>query len=142
MDSDAEPRFFKARSVPYSMKIKIEEELDKLVKQEILEPVSFSDWATPIVPVLKPDRSVRICGDFKVTINTAAKLDRYPIPKIDDLFATLGGGRTYSKLDMSQAYQQIELDDDSKRYTIINTHKGLFKYTILPFGIASAPAIF
>ncbi len=112
------------------------------MKQEILEPVSFSDWATPIVPVLKPDRSVRICGDFKVTINTAAKLDRYPIPKIDNLFATLGGGRTCSKLDMSQAYQQIELDDDSKRYTIINTHKGLFKYTRLPFGIASAPAIF
>ena len=142
VDSDATPKFFKARPVPYSMKLKIEEELDRLLSLGILKPVQFSEWATPIVPVLKRDRSVRICGEFKVTVNPVAKLDRYPIPRIEDLLATLGGGKSFSKLDMSQAYQQVEVDESSRQFTVINTHKGLFEYTRLPFGISSAPAVF
>ena len=66
----------------------------------------------------------------------------YPIPKVEDLLATLGGGEKFTKLDMSQAYQQLQLDDESKQYTTINTHKGLFQYTGLPYGIPSAPGIF
>ena len=88
-------------------------------------PVCY-EWASRIVPVLKSDRSVRICGDFKVTLNSVSKLDRHLIPRIEDLFATLGGGKLFSKLEMSQAYQQVELDDVSKQYTVINTQKGLF----------------
>ena len=142
IEPEATPKFCKARTVPYSMKVKIEEELDRLVSLGILQPVQFSDWAMPIVPVLKSHKSVRICGDFKVTVNPVSKLDRYPIPRIEDLFATLGGGTTFTKLDMSQAYQQIELEDSSRQCTVINTHKGLFQYNRLPFGISSAPAIF
>ena len=142
IEPEATPKFCKARTVPYSMKVKIEEELDRLVSLGILQPVQFSDWATPIVPLFKSDKSVRICGDFKVTVNPVSKLDRYPIPRIEDLFATLGGGTTFTKLDMSQAYQQIELEDSSRQCTVINTHKGLFQYNRLPFGISSAPAIF
>ena len=82
------------------------------------------------------------CGDFKVTLNSVSKLDRHLIPRIEDLFATLGGGTLFSKLDMSQAYQQLELDEVSQQYTVINTHKGLFRYRRLPFGIVSAPTIF
>ena len=120
----------------------MEEELDRLVQEGILEPVQFSEWAAPIVPVIKPDKSVRICGDFKLTVNQASKLDRYPIPRIDDLFATLAGGESFTKLDMSQAFQQILLDEESKSYVVINTHKGLFRYNRLPFGVSSAPGIF
>ena len=87
-------------------------------------------------------KSIRICGDFKLTVNTASKLDRYPIPKIDDLVATLAGGERFTKLDMSQAYLQLVLSEDSKQYVVINTHKGLFRYNRFPFGIASAPGIF
>ena len=95
------------------------------------------------MPILKSDsKSLRICGDFKVTVNKASKLDRYPIPKIEDLFATLAQGKAFTKLDMSQAYQQLLLDEDSKKYVVINTHKGLFCYNRLPFGISSAPGIF
>ena len=103
------------------------------------------EWASPIVPVLKSDRSVKICVDFKVTWNSLSKLDRHPILRIKDLFdlfATLGGDKLFSKLDMSQACQQVELDDVSKQYTLINTQKGLFRYRRLPFGIVSAPAFF
>ena len=57
------------------------------------------------MPVMKPDKSIRICGDFKLTINRVAQLDRYPIPKVEDLFSTLSGGTSFTKLDLSQAYQ-------------------------------------
>nr|MCH9717641.1 DDE-type integrase/transposase/recombinase [Gammaproteobacteria bacterium] len=142
VDSETKPIFCKARPVPYSIRSEVEIQLEKLVHQNILEPIPFSDWAAPIVPVMKPDKSIRICGDFKMTINKVSKLDRYPIPRIEDLFANLSGGISFSKLDLSQAYLQLTLDDDSKRYTVINTHRGLFRYNRLPFGISSAPGIF
>ena len=114
-----------------------------MVQEGILTPIQHADWAAPIVPVMKADhQSVRICGDFKQTVNKASPLDKYPIPKIEDLFSQLAGGHKFTKLDMSQAYQQICLDDDSKKYVVIYTLKGLFQYNRLPFGISSAPGIF
>ncbi|KAL9960436.1 hypothetical protein ACROYT_G033892 [Oculina patagonica] len=125
------PRYLKARPVAYALREKIELELDRLVKKGTIETVEFSEWATPIVPIVKEDGTIRICGDYKQTINQAAKLDNYPIPKIEDLYATLGGGKEFTKLDLSQAYQQLE-----------SVHKGLFRYNRLPHGISSAPGIF
>ena len=74
---------------------------------------------------MKRDGSIRISGDYKVTNNKAAKVDSYPLPRIEDLFSTLGKGKTYTKLDLAHAYQQIELDDKSKELATINTQKGL-----------------
>ena len=142
VDPKATPLYHKARSVPLALREKIETELDRLQAQGIIEPVQFSEWAAPIVPVIKSDGSVRICGDYKVTVNRVAKLDKYPLPLIDDLFASLAGGKRFTTLDLSHAYQQIELDDESRQYVTISTHKGLFRYNRLPFGVASAPSIF
>ena len=142
VNSDCQPKFCKARPVPYALRAKVEAELDRLEKEGILEPVEFSDWAAPIVPVVKRDGSVRICGDYKLTVNQAASTDTYPLPRIEDLFTSLSGGKLFSKLDLAHAYQQVPLDEDSKKYTTVNTHKGLYHYTRLPFGVASAPAIF
>ena len=139
---DAQPKFFKARSVPYTLKLKVEVELDRLEKAGVIRPVQFSDWAAPIVPVVKRDGTIRICGDYKLTVNQAATTDAYPLPRIEDLFASLSGGKLFSKLDLAHAYQQIPLADESMKYTTINTHKGLYQYTRLPFGVASAPSIF
>jgi len=69
-------------------------------------------------------------------------VDQHPILKPEHLFTVLAGGKKFSKLDLSQAYQQMVLDPSDRKYTTINTHLGLFQYTRLPFGIASAPAIF
>ena len=99
----------------------MEEELKRLQQQGIISPVTHSDWATPIVPISKPDRSVRICGDYKVTVNPAAKIDSYPLPKIDDLFTKIAGAKIFSKLDLAHAYQQLELTEDAKRLTTIDT---------------------
>ncbi|XP_061567238.1 uncharacterized protein K02A2.6-like [Cololabis saira] len=136
-----EPQFFKPRTVPYAMRAKVEAEIERLVQQKIMQPVKYAEWAAPIVPVLKPDNSVRICGDYKLTINRVSKLEQYPIPKVEDLFASLSGGQ-FTKLDMSHAYHQIPLEEESKKYVTINTHKGLFTYNVLPFGVSSSPAIF
>ena len=143
VDPLVQPRYCPARTVPYALRDSVEAELQRLQEKEIIEPVKFADWAAPIVPVLKADKkSIRICGDFKQTVNAASKLDRYPIPKIEDLFAKLSGGKTFTKLDMSQAYQQISLEEESRKYVVINPHMGLFQYNRLPFGLSSAPGIF
>lgn len=143
VDPMVQPIYCKARSVPYAMKEKVNTELDRLQAEGIIEPVQYADWAAPIVPILKSDKvSVRICGDYKLTVNKASRIDNYPIPKIADIFSTLAGGKMFTKLDMSQAYQQLRLDEESKQYVVINTHRGLFRYNRLPYGIASAPGIF
>ena len=142
VDKDEHPRFFKARQVPFALRKLVEDELERLQSMGVIQPVQFADWAAPIVPVMKNDGSVRICGDYKITVNRAAKLDRYPIPRIEELFTSLAGGKVFTKLDLSHAYLQIPLDTDSRRYVTINTHRGLFEYRRLPFGVASAPSIF
>ena len=116
------PKFFKARSVPYAIKGAIEQDLERLAQLGVIEKVSHSDWAAPIVPVPKADGGIRICGDYKITINPVLKVDQYPMPVPEDLFATLAGGDTFTKLDLSQAYQKVLLDHDSRRYVTINTH--------------------
>ena len=142
VDEKASPLYLKARSVPYALKKAVEDELERLEKEGIISSVDFSEWAAPIVPVVKTDGTVRICGDYKCTVNQVSKLDNYPIPKTEDLLASLGGREKFTKLDMSQAYQQLKLDEESKKFTTINMHKGLFQYNWLPFGVSSSPGIF
>ena len=134
--------FFKLRSVPYAIKGAIEQDLERLEQMGVIEKVQYSDWAAPLVPVEKADGTLWICGDYKVTVNPILLVDQYPMPTPEDLFATLAGGKHFTKLDLSQAYQQVLLDQGSQRYVTINTHKGLYRYNRLPFGVASAPALF
>ena len=106
---DSKPKFLKARPVPYAIRPKVEADLDALVKDGVLAPVSVSEWATPIVPVLKKDGSIRICGDFKVTHNPVLL-----VTHIDDLFAGLAGGQKFSKIYICQAYLQMHVDEKSR----------------------------
>ena len=89
-----------------------------------INPVEISEWAAPIVPVMKKDGSIRICGDYKVTVNT------------------LHGGEKFTKLDLAHAYQQLLLDEESRKVLTGNTHRGLFEPTRLQFGVNSATCIF
>ena len=77
-----------------------------------------------------------------MTINQALTVDQYPLPKPEYLIASLANDTAFSKLDLSQAYLQLQLDESSIPYVTVNTHQGLYQYTRLPFGVASAPAIF
>ena len=141
LKEDSQPCFLKTRQMPYALKPKVEEELRRLQNEGILNKVEWSEWATPIVPVPKKDGSVRLCGDYKVTVNPELQAEQCPLPRIEDIFANLAGGQKFSKIDLRQAYHQLEMEEDSKKYLTINTPMGLFQYNRLVFGITSAPAI-
>ena len=106
-----------------------------------LEPVDRSDWAAPIVVVTKKDGGIRICADFKMTINPHLCMQTFPLPTPNEVFSTLANGESFTKLDLSRAYKQMKVATNSQCYLTINTHLGLYRYLRLPFGIASAPAI-
>ena len=90
----------------------------------------------------KGSRYFRILSDYKITINEALEIDHHPLPKQDKLAVALTGGHKFTVLDLSQVYQQLKLHKDSKKYAKINMYQGLYCYTHLPFGLASAPEIF
>ncbi|XP_060607830.1 uncharacterized protein K02A2.6-like [Ruditapes philippinarum] len=138
---NSNPKFIRARTVAFAVKPKIEAELERLVSEGV-EKVTHSEWATPIVPVPKSNVDIRICGDFKVTINPVLEVDQHPLPQIEHIFASLGKGKKFSKIVLKNAYLQLEVDDESKKLLKISIHKGLFRYNRLVFGVASAPAIF
>ena len=139
---DSDPIFHKARPVPFSITEKYEEALEKLEAEGVIRKVEHSKWASPTVPVLKSDGSIRICADYSRSINAKSDLEHYLLPTIEEMLAKLSGGDKFTKLDLSQAYHQLELDPASRPYTTISTHKGLYEYVRLPFGIHSAVAIF
>ena len=140
--ADAKPIFLKAHPVPYALRERTEQELQRLERLGVIVPVESAEWAAPVVPVVKADGSVRICGDFRLTVNKALTPNVYPLPRIEDLFAALKGGQEFTKLDVAHAYLQIPIAEASQKYVTINTHRGLFRYTRLPFGVSAAPAIF
>ncbi|KAJ8051114.1 hypothetical protein HOLleu_04563 [Holothuria leucospilota] len=108
----------------------------------ILGKVKYTEWAAPIVPVDKPDGSYRICGDYKVTINSVLKTKEHPLSTPQELFMKLNGGQKFTKLDMSNVYQQVVLDEGSRQLVCINTNLGLYRYIRHPFDVSSATAIF
>ena len=111
-------KFHKARPVPYALQPKVEAALLKMEADGIIKRISSCDSAAPIVPVLKKNTNeVRICGDFSVTFNSCADVIHYPIPKIHDLHAALRGGKVFSVLDMSQAYHQVPISEESQKNT-------------------------
>ncbi|XP_075550349.1 uncharacterized protein LOC142583754 [Dermacentor variabilis] len=138
----APPRFLKQRQVPFALRPKVDEALDRLVSQGIFQPVRHSKWATPVVPVVKKDGSIRICGDYKSTVNRVVQWETYPLPTPEQLFARLAGCSKFSKLDLGQAYQQKTVDEETADLLTVTTHRGLFRVTRLQFGGALAVAIF
>ena len=99
----------------------------------MIEKVSQSEWATPIVVVRKPGGKVRICGDFKVTINPVLRNDVYLLPLPEELlFHKLNGGTRFTKLDLADVYLQIRLDKSSKQLAVLNTNQGLYHYNLCP----------
>lgn len=82
---------------------------------DIITPTDFSDWAAPIVVVKKPGGKVRICADYSTGLNAALEANQYPLPTPDEIFAKLAGKRVFSIIDLSNAYLQVEVDDEAKK---------------------------
>lgn len=130
----------KARPLPFALKSRVEEEIKSLVAQDILVKVDHSDHATPIVPVIKANGKIRICGDFKITINPQLVIDEHPLPYTDELFENLAGGEKFSKIDLKSAYLQWEVRKEDRHLLTLSTHLGLYRSKRLFYGVNSAPA--
>jgi Reverse transcriptase (RNA-dependent DNA polymerase) len=128
--------------VPLVLRDKVGEELDRLEKVGTIEKINYSRWGTPIVPVVKDYGSVRVCGDYKVTLNRFFLRDRHPLPRIDELFAKLQSCEKFSKIDLIESYHQNALDEESQLICTWSTFEGLYKVKRTPFGITSASSIF
>lgn len=142
MKDNTVPVFCRPYSLPFPLKESVDKELERLQEEGVLIPVEHSLWATPIVVAPKGDGKIRICMDCKVSINKFITTKFYPMPCIEDLFVGLSKFKVFAKIDLNGAYQQLALSENSRKYMTIHTHKGLFQYTRLPFGVSSAPAIF
>ena len=97
---NCKPKFVPARSVPFVIKDAIARDIECLQSLGIIEKVEFSRWVTPIVPIPKRDETFHICGDFKVTLNTVPQVDQHPVPKLEDTFTSLAGGKLFTTLDL------------------------------------------
>ena len=143
VDPDVRPRFFKPRTVPLAFREQVDVELDKQIRDGLWEQVRHSRWAAPLVVVPKAGgKSLRICGDYRLTVNKAAKVEQYPLPRVEELFAKLAGCSVFSKIDLKNAYNQLLLDEKSREYLTVNTPKGLLRPLRLSFGYASAVSLF
>ncbi|CAH8589626.1 unnamed protein product [Dicrocoelium dendriticum] len=139
---DARPVFRPRRPVPCASQALVEQELDRLQQAGVIERVNFSPWAAPIVVIRKPNGSIRLCADFSTGLNAALEPHQYPLPLPEDVFAKLNGGKYFATLDLADAYLQLEVEPESRKLLTINTHRGLYQYNRLPFGVKTAPAIF
>ncbi|GFV57599.1 uncharacterized protein K02A2.6 [Trichonephila clavipes] len=135
------PIFCRVRTVPFALKGRVENEIDRLEKEGIIEKVDSSEWATPVVPVVKSDGSIRLCADYSVTLNPNLIVPQHPLPRLDEIFGSLNGGKQFTKLDFKHAYLQMKVHPDSQKLMTINTHKGLYICKRLMYGLNGAPAI-
>lgn len=140
LKSNVQPIFIKARKIPFALLESVENELDDLEKSGIIKKVESSRWATPIVPIRKAGNKVRICGDYKITVNPRMVVEEHPLPTIEELFASMAGGDKFTKIDLTKAYLQLEVHPDDQEILTLSTHRGLYQPTRLMYGIASGPA--
>ena len=113
-----------------------------MVETGMWKPINHSEYASPIVPVVKSDGSIRLCGGYKSTVNPNLDTTVYPLPSIEDCLTKMVNGELFTRLDIRQAYNNLCLNEEDQKLVTVNTHKGLFVPTRLPYGISSAGAIF
>ena len=138
-----ESRPIKQRYYPVSPILQkiMHNEVDKMLKEGVIEP-SESPWSSPVVMVKKPQNEYRFCIDFR-KINEITKRDSYPLPYIDAILNKLKDAKYISTIDLKNGYWQVPLEETSKEKTAFTVPgKGLYQFTVMPFGIHNAPATF
>lgn len=127
------------RRVPVAIKARVDETLTKLEKMDIIEEVHKpSEWCSALVIVPKDDGEVRLCVDLRM-VNQVVMRQVHPLPTLEDYRAAMSGATVYTKLDFKMFYHQIMLHEDSRSLTTFITHRGMYRYKRVPFGISCAP---
>ena len=127
------------RMAPAEMR-ELKVQLEDLLDKGFVRP-SVSPWGAPVLFVKKKDGSMRLCIDYR-ELNAVTVKNKYPLPRIDDLFDQLRGASVFSKIDLRSGYHQIRIAEEDVEKTAFRTRYGHFEFTVMPFGLSNAPAIF
>ena len=142
VNPDVPPVAQHPRPIPFSMRPKLAAKLDELIKFDVIEKVEGpTSWVSPVVIIPKSNGDIRLCVDMR-RANKAVIRERHPIPTVDEVLHNMNGSTVFSKLDLKWGFHQIELTEESRDITTFVTHKGLFRYKRLMFGISSAPELY
>jgi hypothetical protein len=115
-------------------------QLQELLDKGFIRPC-FSPWGASVLFVKKKDGSFRMCIDFR-ELNKLTIKNRYPLPRIDDLFDQLQGSTYFSKIDLRSSYHQLRVQEESIPRTAFRTRYGHYEFLVMPFGLTNAPAVF
>ncbi|KAF5798016.1 putative nucleotidyltransferase, Ribonuclease H [Helianthus annuus] len=127
------------RLAPAEMQ-ELKKQLDELLEKGFIQP-SSSPWGAPILFVKKKDGSMRMCIDYR-ELNKVTIKNRYPLPRIDDLFDQLQGARFFSKIDLRSGYHQLKVQEEDIPKTAFRTRYSHYEFTVMPFGLTNVPAAF
>uniref|UniRef100_A0A0K0EAY5 RNA-directed DNA polymerase n=2 Tax=Strongyloides stercoralis TaxID=6248 RepID=A0A0K0EAY5_STRER len=142
LKKDHIPKFVPPRRHPYALRDKVNEELRRMIAMNVIKPVPTSKWSSPICAVLKPDGSVRICGDYSKTVNPQLDIEQFPIPSLYEALDKVSNCSIYGKIDLKNAFNQLHMDKEGAEILSLSTPLGLMSVLRLQPGVASAPAIF
>ncbi|GFN79603.1 retrovirus-related pol polyprotein from transposon opus, partial [Plakobranchus ocellatus] len=144
IDETIQPVAQKYRRIPFHIRKQLDKHLNKEEEMGVIEKATGpTPWVSPLVIVPKPKNpdEIRVCVDMRAP-NTAIRRERHSTPTLNELSTTLADAKYFSKLDLNQGYHQLELNEESRYITTLATHRGLYRYKRLNFGINSAAEIF
>ena len=142
VDPKVKPVAQPLRRTPFNLQEKVERKIQELLDCDIIEEVDGpTPWVNPVVIIPKADGDIRLCIDMR-RANEAILRGRHPIPTVDELLHSMNGSKVFSKLDLKWGYHQLELSQESRQITTFVTHKGLFRYKRLLFGVSSASELY
>ena len=142
VDESVRPTVRKHVRIPFHLRQAVDVQLEKLLADDVIEPATgYTPWVVPAVVVPKANGQIRICADGREP-NKAILRERHIAPTFEDVAYRVNGSKFFSKIDLNQGYHQVEIHPDSRYMLVFSTHRGLFRYKRLNFGVCCASEMF